>query len=170
MCWTGRAGRRLWGLPRGCVVEAYDPSLPLALADADQLLQVVLNLLRNAAEAAGGGHDGTDHLAQLLRAVAEGAAGGRGRAVCRCRSRSKMTGRAAAPRSQTRRSSRLCRGVKTAPGWGWRWRPRSCRTMAAGSRSIRRRGRRCFEFHCRWRIRPALTKREKADGWHGIGG
>ena len=35
------------------VEENYDPSLPLALGDADQLLQVVLNLLKNAAEAAG---------------------------------------------------------------------------------------------------------------------
>jgi len=32
-------------------VEDYDPSLPLTLADPDQLLQVVLNLLKNAAEA-----------------------------------------------------------------------------------------------------------------------
>lgn len=32
-------------------VEDYDPSLPRALADADQLLQVVLNLIRNACEA-----------------------------------------------------------------------------------------------------------------------
>ncbi|RKT34123.1 two-component system nitrogen regulation sensor histidine kinase GlnL [Roseovarius halotolerans] len=35
------------------VIEDYDPSLPLALGDPDQLLQVILNLLRNAAEAAG---------------------------------------------------------------------------------------------------------------------
>jgi two-component system nitrogen regulation sensor histidine kinase GlnL len=35
------------------IVEDYDPSLPPALADADQLLQVVLNLLKNAAEASG---------------------------------------------------------------------------------------------------------------------
>ena len=35
-------------------VESYDPSLPEALVDPDQLLQVVLNLLKNAAEAAGG--------------------------------------------------------------------------------------------------------------------
>lgn len=34
-------------------VEEYDPSLPLAQGDADQLLQVVLNLLKNASEAAG---------------------------------------------------------------------------------------------------------------------
>jgi two-component system nitrogen regulation sensor histidine kinase GlnL len=36
-------------------VEEYDPSLPQALGDGDQLLQVVLNLLKNAAEAAPGG-------------------------------------------------------------------------------------------------------------------
>jgi two-component system nitrogen regulation sensor histidine kinase GlnL len=32
-------------------VEDYDPSLPPALSDSDQLMQVVLNLLKNAAEA-----------------------------------------------------------------------------------------------------------------------
>ncbi|MWB77025.1 PAS domain-containing protein [Pseudooceanicola sp. 216_PA32_1] len=35
------------------IIEDYDPSLPHAMADADQLLQVVLNLLKNAAQAAG---------------------------------------------------------------------------------------------------------------------
>lgn len=32
-------------------IEEYDPSLPLTLADGDQLLQVFLNLIKNAAEA-----------------------------------------------------------------------------------------------------------------------
>ncbi len=32
-------------------VEEYDPSLPPALSDSDQLMQVLLNLLKNAAEA-----------------------------------------------------------------------------------------------------------------------
>ena len=36
------------------VADAYDPSLPMAHADPDQLLQVMLNLLKNAAEAAEG--------------------------------------------------------------------------------------------------------------------
>ncbi|MEI4232162.1 two-component system sensor histidine kinase NtrB [Roseovarius sp. D22-M7] len=36
------------------LIEDYDPSLPLALGDVDQLLQVVLNLLKNAAEASKG--------------------------------------------------------------------------------------------------------------------
>lgn len=40
----GFAGHIAW-------VEDYDPSLPRTLADADQLVQVLLNLLRNAAEA-----------------------------------------------------------------------------------------------------------------------
>ena len=34
-------------------IEEYDPSLPPTFVDADQLLQVFLNLLKNAAEAAG---------------------------------------------------------------------------------------------------------------------
>jgi len=35
------------------IIEKYDPSLPLAWGDPDQLLQVVLNLIKNASEAAG---------------------------------------------------------------------------------------------------------------------
>ncbi|MEM1074508.1 MAG: ATP-binding protein [Pseudomonadota bacterium] len=34
------------------IIEDYDPSLPLAFGDPDQLLQAVLNLLKNASEAA----------------------------------------------------------------------------------------------------------------------
>ncbi|QJF51316.1 two-component system sensor histidine kinase NtrB [Roseobacter ponti] len=36
------------------IIEDYDPSLPMAFGDPDQLLQVVLNLLKNASEASGG--------------------------------------------------------------------------------------------------------------------
>lgn len=35
------------------IIEDYDPSLPPTFADPDQLMQVFLNLLKNAAEAAG---------------------------------------------------------------------------------------------------------------------
>ncbi len=37
------------------VVEEYDPSLPPTFVDPDQMLQVLLNLLKNAAEASEGG-------------------------------------------------------------------------------------------------------------------
>ncbi len=37
------------------IVEDYDPSLPLTYVDEDQFLQVLANLLRNAAEASGDG-------------------------------------------------------------------------------------------------------------------
>lgn len=36
------------------IIEEFDPSLPPTLGDADQLVQVILNLLKNAAEACGG--------------------------------------------------------------------------------------------------------------------
>jgi two-component system nitrogen regulation sensor histidine kinase GlnL len=42
------------GFARGrVIVEDYDPSLPNTFADMDQLMQVFLNLIKNAAEAGG---------------------------------------------------------------------------------------------------------------------
>ena len=45
-------------------IETYDPSLPHVLGDRDQLIQVLLNLVKNAAEAISGGdkQDGEIHL------------------------------------------------------------------------------------------------------------
>ncbi|MCL4157152.1 UNVERIFIED_CONTAM: hypothetical protein GTU68_026318 [Idotea baltica] len=60
------------------IVEDYDPSLPLAWGDKDQLLQVVLNLIKNASEAAGdsGGtirlHSYYEHSFRLRRADGKG--------------------------------------------------------------------------------------------------
>jgi len=62
------------------IVEDYDPSLPLAWGDKDQLLQVVLNLVKNASEAAGrdGGtirlHSYYEHSFRLRRADGRGMA------------------------------------------------------------------------------------------------
>lgn len=60
------------------IIEDYDPSLPLALGDGDQLVQVVLNLIKNASEAAGdqGGtirlHSYFEHSFRLRRADGRG--------------------------------------------------------------------------------------------------
>lgn len=49
-------------------VEEYDPSLPPVLGDRDQLVQVVLNLVKNAAEAIGeDAHDGEIVLSTAFR-------------------------------------------------------------------------------------------------------
>jgi two-component system nitrogen regulation sensor histidine kinase GlnL len=48
-------------------VEEYDPSLPPVLANRDQLVQVFLNLVKNAAEAVGEASDGEVHLTTAFR-------------------------------------------------------------------------------------------------------
>jgi two-component system nitrogen regulation sensor histidine kinase GlnL len=60
------------------IVEDYDPSLPLAHGDPDQLLQVILNLVKNASEASDldGGiirlHTYYEHSFRLRRADGDG--------------------------------------------------------------------------------------------------
>jgi two-component system, NtrC family, nitrogen regulation sensor histidine kinase GlnL len=48
-------------------IEEYDPSLPPVFANRDQLVQVFLNLVKNAAEAIGDGADGEIHLTTAFR-------------------------------------------------------------------------------------------------------
>lgn len=48
-------------------VEEYDPSLPPVFANRDQLIQVFLNLVKNAAEAIGDAGDGEIHLTTAFR-------------------------------------------------------------------------------------------------------
>ncbi len=48
-------------------VEEYDPSLPAVFANRDQLIQVFLNLVKNAAEAIDGMPDGEIHLTTAFR-------------------------------------------------------------------------------------------------------
>ncbi|GLK67449.1 two-component system sensor histidine kinase NtrB [Hansschlegelia plantiphila] len=49
------------------IIEEYDPSLPPVLANRDQLIQVFLNLVKNAAEAIGDSNDGEIHLTTSFR-------------------------------------------------------------------------------------------------------
>jgi len=56
------------GFARGMrIVEEYDPSLPPVLASRDQLVQVFLNLVKNAAEAIGEANDGEIRLTTAFR-------------------------------------------------------------------------------------------------------
>jgi len=48
-------------------IEEYDPSLPPVLANRDQLIQVFLNLVKNAAEAIGDSGDGEIHLTTAFK-------------------------------------------------------------------------------------------------------
>jgi two-component system nitrogen regulation sensor histidine kinase GlnL len=48
-------------------IEEYDPSLPLVLANRDQLVQVFLNLIKNSAEAIGEGSGGEIVLSTAFR-------------------------------------------------------------------------------------------------------
>ena len=77
-------------------VEEYDPSLPPVYANRDQLVQVFLNLVKNAAEAIGDTPDGeiaAHHGVPPRRAAVSCRAA---RRACRCRSNSASatTGRA----------------------------------------------------------------------------
>lgn len=74
-------GVALAGFARGIVIEErYDPSLPQALGNSDSLLQVILNLLKNAAAALGERGERTITLATAYRHGVTVAAGrGRGR-------------------------------------------------------------------------------------------
>jgi two-component system nitrogen regulation sensor histidine kinase GlnL len=49
------------------IVEEYDPSLPPVLANRDQLVQVLLNLVKNAAEAIGDAADGEIQFSTAFR-------------------------------------------------------------------------------------------------------
>ena len=56
------------GFARGMrIVEEYDPSLPPVLASRDQLVQVFLNLVKNAADAIGDADDGEIRLTTAFR-------------------------------------------------------------------------------------------------------
>ena len=48
-------------------IEEYDPSLPPVLANRDQLIQVFLNLVKNATEAIGDSGDGEIHLTTAFK-------------------------------------------------------------------------------------------------------
>jgi len=56
--------------PQGVVIRRdYDVSLPLVKGDKEQLIQAVLNIMRNAAQAVAGSHNGNGEIALRTRVV-----------------------------------------------------------------------------------------------------
>ena len=125
-------------------IEDYDPSLPPVLANHDQLIQVFLNLVKNAAEAVADlGSDAEIQLTTAFRPGVRLSVPARNRG-CRCRSN-----------SASRTTARACRKIccrtcsipssppsRPAAGWVWRWSPRSSAITAASSNANRSRAKR----------------------------
>ena len=126
--------------------ETYDPSLPPVFANRDQLVQVFLNLVKNAAESIG--EAATDGEIQLTHRVparrpAEAAGLQDARvAAARILRQGQRAGRARGPDAASVRSVREHQADRDA-GSVWRSSPRSSATTAASSNANRNSGTRC---------------------------
>ena len=135
------------------IIEDYDPSLPLASGDPDQLLQAVLNLLKNASDQTVARYESTVFStihsacgAQMARAN-----------LCRFRWKLLTMVRGCPMAFQTTYSTRSFPAKRTAPGWALRWCPRLFRITGVGFRSRLSREKLYFVFPCRvHRSRPGL--------------
>ena len=127
--------------------EIYDPSLPHVLGSRDQLIQVFLNLVKNAAEAIG--EDSIDGEITLTTAYRPGvrlrtAPSDRAASPCRSRSACATMVRASRRRSRqtcsTRSSRRRAKGLVWVLHWSQSW----SATTAARSNANRIRAGRSF--------------------------
>ena len=85
------------------IVEDYDPSLPPVYANRDQLIQVFLNLVKNAAEAIGDDPEGEIMLSTAFRPGIRVVGAGQRRTASRCRWNSaSATTAPASPRTSCR--------------------------------------------------------------------
>ena len=124
------------------ISDEYDPSLPPVYANRDQLVQVFLNLVKNAAEGdrrCARRRDRADHRLPARLSACRCPATEQGDAaagILRARQRS----RRAAKRYRRTCSIRSSPPRPTAPASAWRWSPRSSATTAASSNASRSRG------------------------------
>jgi two-component system nitrogen regulation sensor histidine kinase GlnL len=114
-------------------VELYDPSLPAVYANRDQLVQVFLNLVKNAAEAVGDNPDGEIVLTTAYRpGIKLSVAGTREKGLSAARIlRSGQRTRRAVRSAAASVSIRSSPPRPTAPDWALRWWPRSSAATAA---------------------------------------
>ena len=147
-------------------VEDYDPSLPPVLANQDQLIQVFLNLVKNAAEAVADlGSDARNpahHRIPSRRAPVGARARNRG---CRCRSNSASRTTAPACRKTCCRTCSIPSSPPSRPAAGsaLRWWPRSSAITAASSNANRSRGRPPSACCCRCSTPPKQLDQSNRD-------
>jgi two-component system nitrogen regulation sensor histidine kinase GlnL len=108
------------------------PSLPMVLGNKDQLIQVFLNLVKNASEACEHRDNAQIRLKTAFRpgvrlSIPEPTSA----SPCRSSSASRTTARAFPKTSRCTCSIRSSRPSRTVPASGLRWSPRSSATMAA---------------------------------------
>lgn len=145
-------------------VEDYDPSLPPVLANQDQLIQVFLNLVKNAAEAVVDlGSDGEIQLTTAFRPGVRLSIPGKNRG-CRCRSNSASRTTAPACRKICCRtcSTRSSPPNRPAAGWASRWWPRSSAITAASSNANRSRAKPFSASFCRCSTPPKTSNQATA--------
>ena len=145
-------------------VEDYDPSLPPVLANQDQLIQVFLNLVKNAAEAVVDlGSDGEIQLTTAFRPGVRLSIRERNRG-CRCRSNSASRTTAPACRKTCcpTCSIRSSPPNRPAVGSASRWWPRSSATTAASSNANRSRAKPSFACCCRCSTPPGNSNKATA--------
>ncbi len=139
------------GFARGVtIIENFDPSLPPVSGDRDQLIQVLLNLVRNASDALPDTGGEITLTTGYRPGVKFGARpGGRARVAAAGSDRARQwlgrAGGSAATISSILLSPPRC----AAPDWGWRWSPRSSATMAASSSATLCRGAPFSAYCCR---------------------
>jgi two-component system, NtrC family, nitrogen regulation sensor histidine kinase GlnL len=134
-------------------VEDYDPSLPPVLANQDQLIQVFLNLVKNAAEAVA--DLGSDAEIQLTTAFLARNRGYR----CRSSSASRTTVRACRKTCFPTCSILSSPQSRPAADWDSRWWQRSSVITAASSNASPSRGKPPSACCCRCTTPPNISTR-----------
>ena len=112
------------------ITDEYDPSLPPALGDIDQLMQVIMNLVKTQPRPARRAAPFACALIMNIRsAYADRTVWAK---RYRCRSRCGMTALVCPMKLRTTSLIPLYRDVKTERVWDWRWRQKLFRTTGDG--------------------------------------
>lgn len=137
------------------VTESYDPSLPAVYANRDQLVQVFLNLVKNAAEAVGDRPDGEIMLTTAYRpGIRLSVAGTREKISLPLEFCVHDNGPGVPADLVPHLFDPFITTKPNGSGPAWRWSPRSSAITAASSNATARTAARHSAFSCRRRRTP----------------